>query len=52
MSAGTETNINRKIAKITVRMSELDLHVSERENLASTKKPSGEKREIAALQTC
>jgi len=49
MSEGTAANINRQIEKITVWMSELDLHISGRENLASMKKTSGEQREIAAL---
>jgi hypothetical protein len=50
MSEGTETNINRQIEKMTVWMSELDLHISGRENLASMKNTSGEQRDCRSLR--
>jgi hypothetical protein len=52
MSEGTATNIDRQIEEITARMSELDLHISGRENLASMKKTSGEQRDCRSLRAC
>jgi hypothetical protein len=55
MRAGTETNITRnitrRIGRITAQTGELDLRISEPENLATMRKPSGE-RGIAAVQAC
>jgi len=35
MSEGTETNIRRKIGRITAQIGELDLRISESDNLRS-----------------